>query len=350
MKWLRILLVGLLLAVIAILAISCADLLRRPVVTPGPVEADATLITLTLIAGQPATSTPPPEPIPTATETASVAAVLDPSGPPQPSPNHTPPVQPAVTHPPLLPSPTATYGASTSPTPTFTPTPEIPNAAIQIADPGPLSRIISPLQLTATLRSVPAGSYRIELWAEPLTTDDEPRLLLREVHTFVADPIPWIFLDQPLEFELSRVSELGELRLLTYDRYGRQVAAASVDLVLLQYGENQLTPAGDTLEPLVILDPAPNILIQGGTLSVAGLARPLDSTPLLIDLIAANGTIAGVQQVFLTPDPAGRYISFTTEVAYEVASPTWVRLIISQSGARIPGIRMLNSLEVLLSP
>lgn len=344
MKWLRILLVGLLLAVIAILAISCTDLLSKPGATPGPAETGATLSN-----GQTAPHTHTPEPTPTATETASVAVVLDPSGPAQPSPSHTPP-QPTGTPPPVLPAPTATPGTSNGPTATFTPTVEIPKAAIQMADPGPLSRIISPLQLTATLRSVPGGSYRIELWAEPLTPEDEPRLLLREVHNFIADPIPWIFLDQPLEFELSRVSELGELRLSTYDRYGRQVAGASVDLVLLQYGENQLTPGGDALEPLVLLDPAPNILIQGGTLNVAGLARPLDSTPLLVELVAADGTIAGIQQVFISPDPAGLHLHFTAEVSYEVSSPTWVRLIVSQSSARIPGIRILSSLEVLLSP
>ncbi len=347
MKWLRILLVALLLAVFAAIVVSCADLLKRPLITPGPAESEPAIITPST--DQPVSPTSTPEPTTTATETASVAAVLDPSGP-HPSPTHTPLPQSTITQPPLLPSSTATPNDSSGPSPTFTPTPEIPKAAIQIADPGPLSRILSPLELTATLHTMPAGSYRIELWAEPLIPGGEPRLLLREVQNFIADPIPWIFLDQPLEFELSRVSELGELRILTYDRFGRQVAAASVDLVLLQYGENQLTPGGDVLEPLVILDPAPNILIQGGILSVAGLARPLDSQPLLIELVAADGTIAGVHQVFLTPDPAGRHIPFTADVSYEVDSPTWVRLIISQSSARIPGIRILNSLEILLSP
>ena len=348
MKWLRILLIALLLAVVAAIVVSCADLHRKPLITPALTGSDPTIIPPS--AEPLASPTSTPEPTSTATETASVAVVLDPSGPPAAIATHTPLPQSTLTRPPLFPSSTATPGASSGPTPTFTPTPHIPNAAIQIAGPGPLSRIISPLQMTATLHTMPAGSYRIELWAEPLTPEGEPRLLLREVQNFISDPIPWIFLDQPLEFELSRVSELGELRILTYDRYGRQVAASSVELVLLQYGENQLTPGGDALEPLVILDPAPNILIQGGTLTVAGLARPLNNQPLLIELIAADGTLAGVQQIFLTPDPTGRHIPFTADVSYQVDSTTWVRLVISQSGDRIPGVRILTSLEILLSP
>jgi hypothetical protein len=71
--------------------------------------------------------------------------------------------------------------------------------------------------------------------------------------------------------------------------------------------------------------------------------------PLLIELVAADNTIVGVRQVFIKPDPAGGHILFTADVIYKVDSPTWVRLTLSQSGARIPGVSILNSLEVLLS-
>ncbi len=346
MKWLRLLPIAVLLAVIAV---SCADLLSKPRATQYPEEVVPTIIALTVSAGEQAT----PEPTAAATEfTPEAAAPV--TATPTPTPESisvTPEALPEVSATPaLLPT------VDTSPLPggganlTATPTPEIPNAAIQMAAPGPLSRIISPLRMVATVRTVPSGSYRIELWAEPLQPGGEPRLLLREVQNFISNPIDWMFLDQELEFELARVSELAELRILTFDQFGRPVGAGSVELVLLQLGENQLTPEGDMRQPLVLLEPRANILIQGGTLIVSGLARPLDSQPLLIELVAADGSIAGVRQVFLTPDPAGGYVPFMVDVTYDVESPTWVRLIISQSGARIPGVRILNSLEVLLSP
>jgi hypothetical protein len=355
MKWLRMLLFALLLAILAAVAASCADLLQKPASTPFPEEYVPTIIALTVSAGEQTSSPSTPEPDPAATESDPAAAALvsaSPTPPPPPA-TSTPEAQPAVSVTPALPETlafTATPSAGNSPSTTTTPTPEIPNAAIQFAAPGPLSRLVSPLELVATVRTVPSGSYHIELWAEPLLPGGAPRLLLREVNHFISNPIDWMFLDQALEFELSRVSELVELRILTYDPFGRPVAAGSVELLLLQLGENQLTPNGDALQPLVILEPVPNILIQGGTLIVTGLARPLDNQPLLIELIAADGTIAGVRQVFLTSDPAGGYIPFMVDVTYQVDSLTWVRLILSQSGARIPGVRILNSLEILLSP
>ena len=345
MKWLRALPIAVLLAVIAV---SCADLLSKPRATPYPEEIAPTIITLTVSAGEQAT----PEPTAAATGITPEAAALV-TASPTPTPESlsvTPEALPVISATPALPATQAVTPSPSSDGSTATPTPEIPNAAIQMAAPGPLSRIISPLRMVATVRTVPSGSYRIELWAEPLQPGGEPRLLLREVQNFISNPIDWMFLDQELEFELARVSELAELRILTYDQFGRPVSAGSVELVLLQLGENQLTPEGDMRQPLVLLEPRANILIQGGTLIVSGLARPLDSQPLLIELVAADGSIVGVRQVFLTPDPAGGYVPFVVDVTYEVESPTWVRLSISQSGARIPGVRILNSLEVLLSP
>ena len=352
MKWLGTFLTALLLAV---LTAGCADLFSSKLPTPYPTDYIPTVIAMTLAAGQASTAQSTPDQTAAAQETVPEAAALGSASPTLPQPSATRRPLNTVTDTPLPVTPTTSAANATStyrpsPTLTLTPTPGIPNAAIQIASPGPLSRIVSPLELTTTLRSVPGGSFHVELWAEPLQPGGEPRLLLRKVTNFIANPSPWIFLDESLEFELSRVSELAELRVLTYDPYGRPVAVASVGLILLQLGENQLTPGVDAQEPLVIFEPTPNILIQGGTLIVTGMARPLDSQPLLIELVAADGSIAGVQQLFLTPDPAGGHIPFAVEVAYNVASPTWARLTISQSGVRIPGLRLLNSLEVLLSP
>ena len=357
MKWLGTFLTALLLAV---LTAGCADLFSSKLPTPYPTDYIPTVIAMTLAAGQQSDIQSTLDQTAAAQETVPEAAALGSASPTlsqqaEPALPDTPRPLNTVTDTPWPVTPTTAADNATptrrpSPTPTLTPTPGIPNAAIQIASPGPSSRIVSPLQLTTTLRSVPGGSFHVELWAEPLQPGGEPRLLLREVTNFIANPSPWIFLDEAFEFELSRVSELAELRVLTYDPYGRPVAVASVGLILLQLGENQLTPGVDDQEPLVIFEPTPNILIQGGTLIVTGMARPLDSQPLLIELVAADGSIAGVQQLFLTPDPAGGHIPFAVEVAYSVASPTWARLTISQSGVRIPGLRLLNSLEVLLSP
>ena len=342
MKWLRVTLITLF---VIILTTGCDTLLGATVPTPYPTGYIPTVIALTVAAGQqPVDATTAAQ----GTDPAAAAVASATPALPLASATHTPTAPVSANATPTTPEPvtvTATHQA-----PTLTPTPGIPNTQIQIAAPGPASRIISPLKLEATVRCVPSGSFHIELWAEPLRPGDEPRLLLRKVTNFVADPLNWFFLEEELEFELSRVSELAELRVLTFDPFGRPVAASSVEVILLQMGENQLNPPGDVLEPLSIYEPAPNTLILGGTLVVSGMARPLDSQPLLVELITARDSVVGYHMIFLAQNPSGGHMPFTAEVQYSVSSPTWVRLVLSQSGTRIPGVRLLNSLEVLLSP
>jgi len=344
MKGFRFYLAALLLV---LLTASCTELRGTPVPTLYPTEYIPTVIALTVAAGQPTyypsldpTTAAALETIPTAATrvTASPTRTLAlPSATPTPD-------SPTATRP----TPTATRRPNL--TPTITSTPGIPGATIQIAAPGPLSRVVSPLELSATVHTVPAGSFHIELWAEPLRSGGEARLLLREVHNFVANPLPFIYLVEELEYELNRVSELAELRILTYDQFDRPVAAASVELILLQIGDTQLNPPGDLMQPLALFEPRPNILIQGGLLIVSGMARPLGNQPLLFQLIAADGSVVGNRQLFITLDPSGDHFPFAIDVPYTVTSPTWARLILSESGIRIPGVRQLTSLEVLLSP
>ena len=70
----------------------------------------------------------------------------------------------------------------------------------------------------------------------------------------------------------------------------------------------------------------------------------------MAELVTSDGLVVGYNQVFLTPDPNGAYVPFTIEVPYNVTTGTWVRLQLSESGIRIPGVEHLSSVEVYLSP
>ena len=156
-------------------------------------------------------------------------------------------------------------------------------------------------------------------------------------------------MEEEIEFELSRVSEFGQLRLSTYDTYGRPVSINSTDLLLLSMGVSAITPVSWKTEPIVIRQPTPNQLIQGGKVIVSGLVKPSEDF-LLVELVAVDGAIVGYRQVFVTPAPDGSYVEYAVEVPYEVDAPTWVRLRVSESGTPITGMEHLSSGEVLVSP
>lgn len=348
--------IGLVLSTILLfgVGVGCSSLVYTPRPTPLPVEYISTLAALTAQAGR------SPSPVPTQTSVLVVPSPASPTKTPEPATPTPGPTftslafNPSPTHT-SLPSATSTITQSVTPnrratrTPTITATPTLPVAGVQINEPGPMSRVVSPLHVIANLRSIPSGTYHIEIWAEPLHEGEEARPIYKEVQRLISNPIDWVFIDQDIDFELGRVSEFGQLRLGMYDTYGRPISVNSVDLLLLSMGASEITPSDARTDRIVIREPAPNKLIQGGKVIVSGLARPTEDF-LLVELVAADGSVVGYRQVFLTPAEDGSYVPYAVDVPYEVSTPTWVRLRVSESSTRIPGIEHLTSVVVLVSP
>lgn len=229
-------------------------------------------------------------------------------------------------------------------TPTLTPTVNLPEADIQIRQPGPLSKVTSPFNVSGSLKPGSEGQVRLELLGE------DGRLLMRKLINYRTD-VGRIGLSETVDFEISAVAETGRLQISTYDRFGRIEALTSVDLILLSIGEADLNPPAPLTKPIIIQEPLPNKLIQGGQVFVSGLARLSSDQPLLVELIAANGSVPGYRQAGVTVDPQGGYTPFMVEVPYQVSEPTWVRLTVKEmSSNRIQGAIQVTSLEVLLSP
>jgi hypothetical protein len=246
------------------------------------------------------------------------------------------------------PAPAATATASATAQPIAsatqqTPT-EIPYAVIQILNPGPTSRLISPFLLKAVVWVEPQDTVWIELLGE------DGRLLLREVRNYTVERRQQISMSVEIDFEIAAVAEAGHLQISIVDEFNRLRSVNSIDLILLSLGKADVNPASDLLENIVINTPEERMLIQGGSLRVAGLARQRSDQPLLIELETTDGKIVGTRQAGLTPDPGSTHGTYAIDVPYQVSSPTKVLLKIWLPGDRIPGILYLSSVEVLLSP
>ena len=339
-----------------ILGVGCTSAVGTPIPSPLPLDYIPTVVQLTVNAGH------------TATPSATATPGNTPADFPPTSPTHSP--QAGTTQSQATPTPLANQQTATlSPTPSATSTPDLsatatprstrtptvtrtpvnPAAGVQINSPGPMSRVASPLKLTGNIHTEASGNYRIELWIEPLQPGGEPRLLYREVQRIISNPIDWLYLEQAIQFELTRVSEFGQLRISVYDPLGRAVSINSVDLILLSMGSSDITPPSPKTEPIVIRQPTLNQLIVGGKLIVSGIVNPSEDV-MLVQLVTADGKVVGYQEVFVTASPDGSYVPYTVEVPYQVETPTWVRLQVSESGTRITGIDHLSSVQVLLSP
>jgi hypothetical protein len=239
-------------------------------------------------------------------------------------------------------TPTPTVWQNTR-TPTLTPTPPVPFAEIQIINPGPASRVVSPIAFTAYLKPGADGKVTIELLGE------DGRLLVRSINSYFASS--QIYINQEIEFEIAAVAEAGRLQVSTRDEHGRMISLASVDLLLLSIGEAELNPPGQLQEKIVIQEPHPKSLIQGGKLWIAGLARTGSSNPLIIEMFTDDGKRLGPTRLAnVTETVIPGYSAFSTELPYSLESPAWVRLTVSEISGRIPGVTHYSSVEILLSP
>ncbi len=321
---------------------GCSGLGAADLPTPFPTEYLPTVVAMTIEAGR----IKPQEPeflLRTVTPTSADQSSLNP-----PTATFTY-LEPAVT-----PTPGQSLPSSTAPRrPSATPsaTPGVPNAQVQILDPGPMSVVVSPLYLNAYLRAIPSGSLHIELWREPRQCGEEAQPLVRDVQRFNASPSPWVYVTQDLEFEVPGASVLGRVQVSTLDEHGRLVASASSDVILLAMGEADLNPSASLLAPINIQEPSPNKLIQGGSLQVSGEANVSSDESLLIELVARDGKVVGYRQAFVVRPSGGGYGTFSSEVPYTVTEATWARVTVKELSTEcIPGILSAASLEVLLSP
>lgn len=189
-----------------------------------------------------------------------------------------------------------------------------------------------------------SGRVQIELLGE------DGRVLMREIKIYNSPPGARVTMGMEVSFEITAAAELGRIQISTADENGRTSALASSDMILLSVGEADYTPAGDNFEIIVIQQPRPKALIQGGTMRVSGLASPRSERPLMIELHTKEGKIVGTRQVAVESSDTGQYGNFAIDVPYDISAPTQVRLVVWEAGDRIPGIVHLSSLEVLLSP
>jgi hypothetical protein len=266
---------------------------------------------------------------------------------PTPTLTQTPTANPAT----LTPARTPTHTLTPTPfpitlEPISSPSPEaaLPEVAIQIFTPGPLSKVVSPLLVRAFLRPGANGRIRLELLGE------DGRLLVRQVLVFNAPPRRKVNLSVEVDFEIAAVAETGRLRLSVDDQYGRTTDLTSVDLILLSSGEADINPPGDLRAPIIIEEPEAYSRIEGGEVIVSGLARPTNDQPLKIEIIDQTGKIIGERLAAVAESADGGHRPFATSVTYRVDEPTRALLLVIERGTRILGPVQISSLESVFSP
>lgn len=275
----------------------------------------------------------PPDVFPTAIWQTAVAINLTKTAS-APTVTLTPTIEPTLTT-----SPTFTL----IPTITETPTgiPPAPRARIFVAAPGPMSKIVSPLQVRMEVVAGETKLVDIGLYGE------DGRLIARELQRIQSEPPTAAYVTTEIPFQI-RAAELGRLEIVTRDHAGRIETLSNTFILLLPVGQSEINPAVPPFERAVFYAPKANSTIVGGKLHIEGAICPLNNTePVVIDVTDESGHVMLSKILSLQGDT---YIPFSVDLPYELTQPTPVRISIRQNDPRIDGIVYIFSQLITLAP
>jgi hypothetical protein len=233
-----------------------------------------------------------------------------------------------------------TFTPTIPPSPTITDVPWHKLAAIEIQSPGPMSRVISPINLRMNIIAGESEKVQVELYGE------DGRLLSRTLKT-VRTSREGVLQNIKIPFEIRATAEIGRITVRTQDKAGRIQSLNSVRVLMLSSGANEINPPGNPSEPVGVFSPLAKEEVTGGVLNVRGDLWPFNLQPVILELVGPDGKSIGLR--ILTVEHIGPQL-FETTIPYKVREPTLARLTIYQDDDRINGLFYVYSQEVLLNP
>ena len=239
----------------------------------------------------------------------------------------------------------------TTPLPTTTPTFEpgfTDFAQIRFISPGPMSSLVSPINLQVLLVSGESEIMRVELLGE------NGRILQRGLERVRRDPNGGVYRNFELAFEIRAVSERGYIRISSKDDHGRIQVLNTMPVLLYSVGENQITPIGNMMyERVMYEDLKEGDEIFGGAVNLKGRFWPVNIQPAFLELIQPDGKVISSRVLdFKGTDTE----SFQTTLPYKITEPTLVRLSIHQDSLDLPSDPELkqyiyvHTMELMLYP
>jgi hypothetical protein len=234
-----------------------------------------------------------------------------------------------------------TYLNFPSDTPTATLDPSL--ILMRIVAPGPMSKVVSPIEFIAHISPDYTGTTSIELVGEDGVD------LYRKVFKTYSNIGYYTRVDEKIEYEINGAAEVARLQISTVDGNGRIKALNSVRVLLQAVGGNVFNPPYAVQDRTLLRYPNKADEISGGSVAVTGDFQPADDLPVFFELIDEEGNVLGSRMLQLGPSD-DKYQQFTTDIPYQVTKKTPVILVIRQKDDRIDGLAYLYSIPLTLAP
>jgi Immunoglobulin-like domain of bacterial spore germination len=218
------------------------------------------------------------------------------------------------------------------------------NEAILILEPGPGSRVTSPLHVAGEANSVFEQTLGIRI-----VQDDGTVLAIGPV--FIESELGQrgpFSVDVPFEVTGERQAAVQVFE--SSPRDGGITHLASVGLILANSGEEQVSQSEPGAERIQITKPEISSKISGSTAHVEGYAVASFEQNLVVEVQDAEGNIVGSMPVSVQSQEMGVPGPFSVDVPYEVSSAGPGRIVVRDPSPAFEVDLHLASVEVDLEP
>lgn len=220
----------------------------------------------------------------------------------------------------------------------------LPEEAILILEPGPGSRVTSPVRVSGMADSTFEQNLVVRL-----VLDDGSQLALAPT-TIQSE------LGQrgPFELDLSFDNESERQGFIqvyaSSPRDGGITHLAAVGVTLVPAAPVDIRPVSPHPEQIVIYQPVVAQTISGGVAHVEGFALASFEQTLVVEVYDGDGNRVGMQAVIVQAPDMGIPGPFSADVPYQVGSPGPGRILVRDPSPAFDGDIHLASIEITLEP
>ncbi|NUM48446.1 MAG: hypothetical protein HUU38_27385, partial [Anaerolineales bacterium] len=232
--------------------------------------------------------------------------------------------------------------APATPTPLlFTPDPD---DAILILEPGPGSRVTSPIHLTGMADSTFEQNLVIRV-----VLDDGSEIFLAPttIQTKLGQRGPFTL---EIPFTLSGERQAFIQVYATSARDGGITHLSSVGVTLTESGPVDIRPMTDASERINLYTPSLGSTVSGGVAHVEGFALASFEQHLLVEVMDMDGNVIGFAPVTVTAPDLGQPGPFVVDVPYTLGASGPGRIVVRDPSAAFDGDAHVTSVEVQLEP
>jgi hypothetical protein len=222
--------------------------------------------------------------------------------------------------------------------------PRGPVEAIAILEPGPGSRLTSPVLVTGMANPTFEQTLVVRL-----VLDDGMVLTVipTTIHADLGERGPYE-VEVPFEIQGQR-----NALIQVYDtsaRDGGILHLNSVGVTLMETGEVEIREVAPKPEAIIIDQPVRGERISGGVVHVEGIGTASFEGTLVVEVYDTEGNKVGDQPLIVSAPEMGQPGDFSADVHYEVQQEGPGRVVVVDPLPAFDGVGHICSVEVILSP